>query len=175
MAKTKRTRNNETVTIRGARLIFRNFSGKKGTYNAEGDRNFCVILPPETADELLEKGWNVKELPAKEDDPDSLPIPYIRVSVNYDGYRPPKITLINSKGKTPITEDDVSLLDWAEISNVDLILNPYHWEVNGKTGIKAYLKTLFVEIYEDELELEYANIEDSAQLAISEEEGEESI
>jgi hypothetical protein len=34
-------------------------------------------------------------------------------------------------------------------------VRPYAWDVNGKTGVKAYLKTLFVTIDEDALELKY--------------------
>ena len=41
---------------------------------------------------------------------------------------------------------------------MDLILNPYEWAVNGKTGVKAYLKSIFVTIQEDELERKYADV-----------------
>lgn len=146
-----------TLLVEDARIIFRNFSGKEGKYNREGDRNFCLLLDPDIAERLDRDGWNVKALRAREDgDPEQ---PYIQVSVQYKG-KPPKVTLVTSKGKTALSEDECEILDWIDIEKVDLILNPYEWSVNGKSGVKAYLKTLYVVIHEDELDIKYRELED---------------
>ena len=78
------------------------------------------------------------------------------------GKVPPKIIIINSSGKSQLDESNVNILDWAEIENIDLIIRPYHWEVRGNTGIKAYLKTMYVTLSEDEFEHKYKDVPDSA-------------
>ena len=146
-----------TLLIEDARLIFRNFAGKEGKYNREGDRNFCVLLDEQHASELDADGWNIKALRAREEgDPEQ---PYLQVSVGFKG-RPPKIVMITSKGRTTLSEEEIELLDWVDIKKVDLIVRPFNWEVSGKTGVKAYLKSFFVTIEEDELELKYADLEE---------------
>lgn len=151
------------ITIENARIGFRNFSGKEGKYNPAGKRNFCVFLEKELAETLEEDGWNVRYLRPREEDEE--PQAYLQASVAF-GNVPPKIVMISSRGKTPIGEDEVNILDWAEIANVDLILRPYNWEVNGKSGVKAYLKAMYVTIAEDEFESKYSDVPDSAQNAI---------
>lgn len=150
-----------TVTIENARIIFRNFAGKEGQYNREGDRNFAVVLPEDVAQQMLEDGWNVKYLAAREEGESDTP--YVQVSVNYKG-RPPRVVMITQRGDTAqrvtLTEDLVELLDYADLSTVDLILNPYQWAVSGKTGVKAYLKSIFATVQQDELERKYADIEE---------------
>ena len=144
-----------TALFENARIVFRNFAGKEGPYNREGDRNFCVLLPEDTATQMLEDGWNVKALKSREPgDPDQ---PYIQISVSFKG-RPPKIVMITSRGRTDIPEDAVELLDWADCRVVDLIIRPYNWEVNGRGGVKAYLKSMFVTINEDYLEQKYSAV-----------------
>lgn len=144
-----------TVVIENARIIFRNFTGKEGQLNREGDRNFAVLLEPELAKEMAADGWNVRMLKPREEGDE--PTPYIPVAVSFK-VRPPRIVQVTSRGRTDLGEHECEILDWVDIANVDLILRPYEWLVNGKTGVKAYLKTIFVTINEDPLELKYADI-----------------
>jgi hypothetical protein len=142
------------------RIIFRNFAGKEGQYNREGDRNFGVILPDDVAQQMLEDGWNVKYLkPREDDDAEEGETPWLSVSVNFDKGKPPKVMLVTDRGRTALDANTVDMLDWADITNVDLIVRPYTWEVSGRSGIKAYLQSMYVTIEEDALERKYAEMD----------------
>lgn len=149
------------IQIENAQIRFRNFSGKEGRFNPPGKRNFCVLLDADTAQKLIEDGWNVRLL--KSQDPGSPDQAYMQVAVSYDNI-PPKIVLITSRGKTLLDETTVSSLDWAEIENVDLTIRPYNWEVSGKSGVKGYVKSMWVTIREDPFEGKYMEVEDSEEV-----------
>lgn len=143
----------KTFMVEDAALIFRNFSGKEDQYNKAGNMNFSVLLDPETAEFLLSEGWNVKLLKAQEEGEEQQA--YIQVSLRFD-IMPPTVMMITSTGRLRLDEDTVAMLDWANIQVVDLIVRAYNWELNGKSGTKAYLKSMYVTIEEDELEKKYA-------------------
>ena len=63
--------------------------------------------------------------------------------------------MINGRRKMELNEDTIDCLDYAEIENVDVIIRPYNWEVGGKTGVKAYVQTLYVQIQEDRFAAKY--------------------
>ena len=149
-----------TVMMEGVRIIFRNFAGKEGQYNREGDRNFAVLIDEKTAEAMDADGWNIKTLKPRDTDEGSeeAPQPYLPVSVNFNG-RPPRIVMITSRGRTNLDENQIEVLDWADIKNVDLIVRPYEWTVNGKSGIKAYLQSIYVTIEEDPLEMKYNTLD----------------
>ena len=150
------------VTIENAQILFRNFHGRETQFNRKGQRNFCVFLDdPEVAQKMIEDGWNVKHLlPRFEGDPGRQ---YIQVSLTYDKF-PPSIYMITKHNKVLLDEDSVQSLDYADIINVDLTIRPYNWVLsegtkNEKSGVKAYLKTMYVTIEEDALAMKYAEEE----------------
>jgi hypothetical protein len=147
------------IVIENARIGFRNFSGNAGKFNPAGRRNFCVFLDPKLGSVLENDGWNVRWLQPRDEADEQTP--YLQVAVSYENISP-KIVLVTKKGKTVLEDDTVNLLDWAEIESVDLIIRPYNWEVQGKSGVKAYVKSMYVTIVEDEFESKYYDVPDSA-------------
>lgn len=153
-------RNDKNLTLENVQIAFRNFSGKEALYNAEGDRNFAILLDEKRAAQMADDGWNVKFL--KPRDEDEVGQPYISVAVSYKT-RPPKIGVVTSNGLNYYTEDMVSLLDWVDIEVADVTLNPYTWAVSGKSGVKAYLQSLFLKIEEDYLQLKWTAFVDESR------------
>lgn len=152
-----RQRIEERPMFENCRIIFRNFKGEQSQYNRAGDRNFCVVIEDAAvADRLAADGWNIKHLPPLDDGEESTS--YLPVAVSFTNV-PPTIVMLSSKGRTHLDESTIDILDYAEIENVDLIVNPYNWEVNGKSGVKAYVKSMYVTIREDELARKYATFD----------------
>lgn len=148
----------KNITLENVKLIFRNFAGKESQYNSSGRRNFCIVLTPDMADKLVEEGLNVKTKAPR--DPEDNPLLFIQVSVRYENF-PPKIFTVTKRNKILLTEETVGILDYAEIDNVDVTLNAHYWEVNGKSGYKAYVKSMYVTIAEDPLAAKYDYAEES--------------
>lgn len=147
--------NVKTFMIEDAYIRFRNFEGKEARFNQKGQRNFTIDLPEKIAKQMLKDGWNVNYYVPQNADEGFEPIPIIRIAVRFD-IRPPRIILLTSTTRTQLDESSVEVLDWADIQTADLIANGYDWNVNGKTGTKAYLQSLFVTIEEDALERKYS-------------------
>ena len=68
----------------------------------------------------------------------------------------------SSKKVTFLDETTVGQLDSAAIKTIDLMLSPSKWTAAGRSGIEAYLKTAYVTIEEDDLDLKYAALLEDA-------------
>ena len=130
------------LQIDDARIIYRNFSGVGSKFNREGDRNFAIYIGDEDiANELRDRGWNVKIKPPREEGDD--PFMFLPVKIKFND-RGPSVYLVTGNKKTPLNENTVSCLDDIDILSVDLDIRPYDWDVNGKTGRTAYLQSIWV-------------------------------
>lgn len=150
-------KNIDNIAIEDAQIIFRNFAGAESQYNRAGNRNFNVIIDdPDMAQKLIEDGWNIKQLKPRDDE--EMPKYRLEVSVAFGNF-PPNIFMVTKHNKTKLDEESVAALDYAELKTVDLVIRPYQWDVNGKQGIKAYLKTGYFVVEEDEFAAKYAEEE----------------
>lgn len=144
-------RNIDNIIMEDAKIIFRNFSGEESRFNRAGQRNFNVVINDlDLAQNLIEDGWNLRARAPRDegDEPSYL----LQVAVSFDNI-PPKVWLVTRRGKTQLDAESIGTLDYAEIKNVDLTIRPYCWEIPSKdgpkSGVKAYLKTMYVTIEED--------------------------
>lgn len=142
----------ETITIEDARIIFRNFSGRAGRFNNEGDRSFSLLLDEALANRLRDQGFNVK--PLQNRDPDEPPRFHLPVKVSYKG-RPPRVVLLSGPNRVALDQSTIGSVDFAEIEHADLTITPYDWEVNGNRGRKAYLRSAYITTTYDELDAKY--------------------
>jgi len=145
-----------TVTLEDIKIVKQNFAGREvPPYNPEGRRNFLALIPDEKAEAMRDDGWKIGRLkPFEEEEVGPCFLP---VHVRFDPH-PPRIVLMSSHGKTDLEERDMKMLDVLTFSRIDLIVNPYMWDANGNSGVKAYVKTLFLTMEPDELEEKYYDV-----------------
>ena len=132
----------DILQVNDTRIIYRNFRGEGSKFNREGDSNFAMIIPTQDlADELINRGWNVKIKDPREEGEE--PFMYLPIKVKFND-RGPQIYLVTGDRTNRLDEDVVSMLDDIDIRSVDLDISPYDWKVNGKTGRTAYLQAMEV-------------------------------
>lgn len=147
----------DNIIVEDARLIWKNFSGEETRFNKAGNRVFHILIDnPEFADDIKRLGWNVKEHEPKNEEDDVYFTLECTVSFKI---RPPKIYLYSGNKRTPLDEGTVGELDYADMVNVDLVLNGSPWEVNGNKGVKAYVGELHVTIEQGEFGDKYDDYE----------------
>ena len=141
---------NENLQLENCTLgrgSYRNFAGEKSQFNPQGKRTFVVILDEAKGHELEDAGWHIRWREPRDEDDDRMAL--LTVEVRFGDY-PPRIMLISGGNRTMLDESNIAILDSAEIANCDLIVRPYNWEVNGNSGTKAYVRSMYVTLQDDD-------------------------
>lgn len=150
--------NTENIYFENAEITFKNFSGRPTKYQRqEGFRTFSVVIDDlDMAQHLSEDGWNIRILrPRNEGD---TPRHVLDVSINFNFWKKPEIYMICDGHKTKLDEEDLDILDGADIITSDIVVRPRLWDDNGTTRIKAYLQELYVTIQQSRFAAKYADM-----------------
>lgn len=139
------------LNLEGVRIGFRNFEGCEGRYNAAGNRNFVIFLDNERAAELESQGWNIHWPKPIESDADHERNPFLKVRVNFNWKGLKIVMIVNGKPEF-LDEDNVGVLDTADLENVDVSISPYEYEP-GK--ISASLASMYATVRTDEFMAKY--------------------
>lgn len=147
--------NRNSIVIENTRIPFSNFSGRPDRYHPDGGkRSFSIVLDPKTAQDLSDRGWNVRTLRPRDEGEE--PTPYVSVNVRFD-VRPPKVFMITDSGKkVALNESTIGELDYADIESVDVALNPYEYQP-GKVSV--YLDELYAKLASDPLGDKYRDMD----------------
>ena len=122
----------DILQIDDARIIFRNFRGEASKYNRAGDRNFALVIPNEKiANELADRGWNVKIKPPKEDGDE--PFMYLSVKVKFNE-RGPQVYLKTGEAVNKLDEESVAVLDDIDIVSVNMDIRPFRTLIALRLG-----------------------------------------
>ena len=145
------------INIEGAIVIWKNFSGERDKFNP-GKRGFSVVIDDAVmADELRQEGWNIKERNLQEGADPSEQEWTLPVKLNMNRYT--QVWLIVGNHKTLLDENTVAQLDVVDFVNCDISIRPYEWEMGGRTGITAYVDSMYVTIRENKFAEKYADLD----------------
>lgn len=173
---------NDLVNIENAQILrgsFRNFSGRKDSYNMSGKRMFSVSLEgmEDLKEELLKIGYVIKVSEPRpellEKDPTRKPLEFITIGINCPGDHDDnpqwnsrwdsKIYIKTSGGVNPepLNNRTIHMLDDAEIIEANIRIRPFTWkmppEKDGKVkyGYKPMVDKMYITIKEDDFDKKY--------------------
>ena len=141
------------VTLNNVGVTFANFEGAIKQFNEKGKRVFSIVLEHETALAMEADGYNISWPKEKEgvvpDEDYRKPTLQVTVSNDRDNIPQSVRVFIVDKGiETRLENENIGMIDRLDISHADIQFNPYNWEYNGKTGVKPYLTTLKIYLFD---------------------------
>lgn len=150
-------RKDRSITIDGIvdrEIRSRNFKGEEKRnpvtgqiVNNAGRRNFLLYLTEDVAEELKDRGCEVKYTKLR--DPNDVASPYISISVSYY-IKPVEAVIRHPNGNiVPLDEAHISQLDSFDFRNVCLVLEFGKEKVHPSNGVKyipVFASSIFCDI-----------------------------
>lgn len=144
----------------------RNFGGEEKrdrvtgrTVNSPGYRNFLLFINEEIAEELKDKGCEVKY--TKVQGPNDVPMPYVSITISYF-LKPVEAHMISKTGSsvvdTPLDENHLKVLNSVDIGNmcVELECGKEKVHNNGTRYVPIYAQCIWVEVIPNYIAEKYA-------------------
>lgn len=144
-----------SISIEGARVRYRDLSGRPSDYNKNGQRNITIELDAEDALELKEMGFNVRFPEVDPDGDERAPLLKIIVSKFSKVYR------VNSERQSirELQEDEVSDLNAYRLRNVDLTFYARDYEIGKRVVRSAYLSKGYFDVEESYFDKKYSGFQ----------------
>lgn len=149
---------NENLQLENCQIgrgSYRNFAGEKSQFNRAGKRTFVVLLNEADGAAIESQGWHIRWREPRDEGDERMAM--LTVECRFGDY-PPKVMLISGKNRTLLDESNIAILDSAEIARCDLIVRPYNWEVDNNSGTKAYVKSMYVTLQDDDFGGRYSDL-----------------
>ena len=140
----------------------RNFGGEERkdkvtgrTVNSPGYRNFLLFVTEEIAEELKDRGCEVKY--TRVQDPNDVAMPYVSVTVSYF-LKPVEVCLISNGVPTMLDADHVYTLNNLDYKNVclELEFGKEKTHLNGTKYVPVYAQKIWVEVTPNYFNEKYA-------------------
>ena len=156
------------INITEGQIAYSNFSGNPTQYNPEGGkRSVTFVIPNEIADDLKAEGWPVREQNFDDGTSRYLLDAAFLFRTRNGQPRDPKIFIVRDKKLIHVTEDTADALDRADIVSVDAVIAASYWEYAGRSGIKAYINSMYLTIKENPIDAKYRKMMEEEPLFIS--------
>lgn len=146
--------------VKGARILFPNFSGDEQDYNQAGKRNFRLQVSEDLAEEMKSRGVYIRERPPREDEDE--PQYLMKVGV----YQDADVRLLSGRTMTPLSFNDFDIVDKefrkGHVGNGEISVE-FHVSKNTRVmSSSPYVRvdTMIIPIRKSRLLEEYADYED---------------
>lgn len=146
------------LVAKNVKLYSHDFSGDRSKFKT---RSICLDIPEEVKDRLLEDGWDLRISEPKDDRYE--PKCFLPITIRFNEYGP---EIMKTGPNTPVKydQDTVGVLDRTSMTDIELVINPFHNPNNPDARPKAYLSEMRFKLNMSPLDYEFNDDEDEDDL-----------